>query len=116
MPTNPARVSTTVSFGRKASYTSVCTTAGATAFTRCYQLQRTRPNPYEVGAFFDDQINSLQRTLKEVGLTAAVAARRVDALLAGLEGALIIANSRPKKSTFVTAPKELVRAAMVKVP
>jgi TetR/AcrR family transcriptional regulator, transcriptional repressor for nem operon len=79
---------------------------------------RNVPDPIrtEVGAFFDDQIDWLQRTLKEFGLTAAVAARRAEALLAGLEGALIIANSRRDSSTFVTASKELVRAATVKVP
>jgi TetR/AcrR family transcriptional regulator, transcriptional repressor for nem operon len=74
---------------------------------------RNVPDPIrdEVAAFFDDQTTWLQHTLKVLGLKSAVAARRAEALLAGLEGALIIASSRRKPATFGNTAKELVRAA-----
>lgn len=65
----------------------------------------------EVGAFFDDQSAWLERTLRGFDLSPSVAARRADALLAGLEGALIIASARRSETTFAIASKELVRAA-----
>jgi TetR/AcrR family transcriptional regulator, transcriptional repressor for nem operon len=77
---------------------------------------RNVPDPIrtEVAAFFDDQTAWLQRTLKSVGLTSAVASRRAEALLAGLEGALIIATSRRNHSTFTIASRELVLAGTAK--
>jgi hypothetical protein len=71
------------------------------------------PDPIraEVGAFFDDQTAWLHRNLKSLGLKSAVATRRAEALLAGLEGALIIASSRRKSASFGTAAKELIRSA-----
>jgi TetR/AcrR family transcriptional regulator, transcriptional repressor for nem operon len=70
----------------------------------------------EVAAFFDDQQTWLQRTLKSIGLTAATASRRAEALLAGLEGALIIAAARRDDLIFTRSSSELVRAAIVKLP
>jgi TetR/AcrR family transcriptional regulator, transcriptional repressor for nem operon len=70
----------------------------------------------EVAAFFDDQQTWLQRTLKSIGLTAATASRRAEALLAGLEGALIIAAARRDDSIFTRSSTELVRAAILKLP
>jgi TetR/AcrR family transcriptional regulator, transcriptional repressor for nem operon len=77
---------------------------------------RNIPDPIrmEVAAFFDDQTSWLQRTLKGVGQTPAVAARRATALLAGLEGALMIAMSRRDHSTFAVASAELLRSALTK--
>jgi TetR/AcrR family transcriptional regulator, transcriptional repressor for nem operon len=74
---------------------------------------RNVPDPIrdEVGAFFDDQTAWLHHTLKSLGLKSAVATRRAEALLAGLEGALIIAHSRRSQASFGTAAKELIRAA-----
>jgi TetR/AcrR family transcriptional regulator, transcriptional repressor for nem operon len=65
----------------------------------------------EVLAFFDEQTTWLKRTLKDTGQMSAVAERRSEALLAGLEGALIIAASRRDHSTFATTSAELLRAA-----
>jgi TetR/AcrR family transcriptional regulator, transcriptional repressor for nem operon len=78
---------------------------------------RNVPDPIrdEVGAFFDDQTAWLHHTLKSVGLKSAVATRRAEALLAGFEGALIIASSRRKPASFGTAAKELIRAAIATV-
>jgi TetR/AcrR family transcriptional regulator, transcriptional repressor for nem operon len=68
----------------------------------------------EVAAFFDEQRTWLQRTLKSVGHSSAVAMRRAEALLSGLEGALIIAASGRDQSMFSIASTELVRAAVAK--
>ncbi len=75
---------------------------------------RNVPDPIraDVAGFFDDQVAWLQRTLRAAGLSAAVAARRAPALLAGLEGALIIAFAKRDSNTFATASKELVQAAI----
>jgi TetR/AcrR family transcriptional regulator, transcriptional repressor for nem operon len=74
---------------------------------------RNVPDPIrnEVAAFFDDQTTWLQRTLKSVGLTTPVATRRAEALLAGLEGALMIAASRRDPTRFTVTSAELIRAA-----
>jgi TetR/AcrR family transcriptional regulator, transcriptional repressor for nem operon len=78
---------------------------------------RNVPDPIraEVAAFFDDQTTWLQRTLKSLGFTAVVATRRAEALLAGLECALIISALRRNPSTFLVASAELVRAATAKI-
>jgi TetR/AcrR family transcriptional regulator, transcriptional repressor for nem operon len=78
---------------------------------------RNVPDPIrtEVGAFFEEQTAWLQHTLRTLGLKPAVAVRRAEALLAGLEGALIIASSRRMNASFGSTAKELVRAATARV-
>jgi TetR/AcrR family transcriptional regulator, transcriptional repressor for nem operon len=68
----------------------------------------------EVAGFFDDQQAWLQRTLKSTGLSVVIAARRAEALLAGLEGGLIIAVARRDDTIFARTSTELVRAATLK--
>jgi hypothetical protein len=78
---------------------------------------RNVPDPIrdEVAAFFDDQTAWLHHTLKTLGLKSAVAMRRAEALLAGMEGALIIAHSRRNQASFGTAAKEVIRSATAPV-
>jgi TetR/AcrR family transcriptional regulator, transcriptional repressor for nem operon len=68
----------------------------------------------EVAAFFDDQTTWLERTLRGVGHSQAVAVRRAAALLAGLEGALIISAAKQNEAMFAVTARELVRAATAK--
>lgn len=65
----------------------------------------------EARAFFADHVEWLSATLRELGITAAAARRRAEVMIAGLEGALMIAALRHDPAFFESSAAELIRVA-----